>query len=146
MTPNSFHTRSCRGSQLTFLAVLTAGIALACQDTIVRSLGPENNVQEYVQPDSFRFQASELSNVTDEVSYTWMNTGTSAVVMHRSFVHHGHGDILILDAQGNVIYDVGTLENNLDNETDEGMSGNWTIRLRLFGAKGRVDFSVVSKR
>ena len=127
------------------LVTIAIGGGLACQDTIVRSLAPENNPQEYVQPDSFRFQAFELNNVTDELTWTWPNTGSVAVVMHRSFVHHGHGRIVILDAQADTVYDVGTLENELDNETAESTSGDWTITLQLFGAKGRVDFSVVRK-
>ena len=136
--------RLAPSSLLAIVAIALSG-ATACQDTIVRPLASENNPQEYVQPDSFRFQAFELNNVHDELSWTWTNTGTAAIVMHRSFVHHGHGRIVILDAQDDTVYDVGTLENELDNETLVGASGAWTITLQLFGAKGRVDFSVVRK-
>jgi hypothetical protein len=135
------HRLPALGASVLVFAALTA-----CQDTLVRALGPENNVQEHVETDSLRFQATGLDNVHDEMVWTWTNTGTAAVVLHRSFVHHGHGQIVILDAQGTLVYEVATLENELDNETQEGVSGDWTVVLRLFGAKGRVDISVVAKR
>ena len=127
-------------------AAIALGAMTACQDTLVRALGPENGVEEFVGPDSLRFQAVNLDNVHDERIWSWPNSGTAAVVMHRSFVHHGHGRIVILDAQDNIVYEVNTLENELDNETREGVSGDWTVVLTLFGAKGRVDVSVVTKR
>lgn len=137
----SNHRLPMLGAPLVAVAAL-----IACQDTLVRALGPENDVQEFVTTDSLRFQAVALSNVHDERVWTWPNTGTAAVVQHRSFVHHGHGRIVILDAQDDTVYSVGTLENKLDNETREGVSGDWTVVLTLFGAKGRVDFSVVRRR
>lgn len=135
------HTAAALGAAALALVALTA-----CQDTLVRALGPENDVQEFVGPDSLRFQAVALSNVHDERVWTWPNSGTAAVVRHRSFVHHGHGRIVILDAQDDTVYNVGTLENHLDNESREGVTGDWTVVLTLFGAKGRVDFHVVTKR
>jgi len=136
---------TCRWGSFVFLLILAAVVAPACQDTLVRSLSSQNNPQEYVQPDSFRFQATELDNVTDERTWNWTNTGTTAVVMHRSFVHHGHGRIVLLDAARDTVYDVATLENNLDNESTEGAAGAWTIILQLYGAKGRVDVSIIKK-
>ena len=123
-------------------AALAAVAALGCQDTIVKVLGPENDVIVTVQPDSFRFEAHDLDNVHDDMSWTWTNNGTKAVVHHRSFVHHGVGRITILDALGDSVYRVIPFEYNLDNETDLGVRGPWTIHLELFGARGRIDFSV----
>ncbi len=122
-------------------ALMTAG----CQDTIVKYLGPENSAQIFNQLDSMRFEATELDNVHDEVRITWTNTGTGAVVLHRSFVHHGHARLSMLDAVGDTVYRFVPMEPELDNETGVGQAGDWTVILEIFGAKGRIDFSVIKK-
>ena len=130
--------------------VIAAGFVLgavsACQDTIIKFLGAENNSQIFVAVDSMRFQATALDNVHDEVRVTWTNTGTAAIVHHRSFVHHGVGRISMLDAVGDTVYRFVPLEPEpLDNETVDGQAGDWTVIIELFGAKGRIDVSVVKK-
>lgn len=117
----------------------------ACQDTIIKYLGPENNPQIFNQADSMRFEATDLDNVHDEVRVTWTNTGTAAVVLHRSFVHHGHARLSMLDAVGDTVYRFVPMEPDLDNDTEVGQPGDWTVIIEMFGAKGRIDFSVVKK-
>ena len=48
-----------------------------------------------------------------------------------------------MDAVGDTVYRFVPLEWELVNATDSGQAGNWTVKLELFGARGRVDFSVV---
>ena len=117
----------------------------ACQDTIVKYLGPENDPQIFNQADSMRFEATDLDNVHDVVTVTWTNTGTAATVLHRSFVHHGSARMSMLDAAGDTVYLFVPMEPDLDNETAVGQAGDWTVILEMFGAKGRIDFSVVTK-
>ena len=126
---------------LTLLA--TVAVAAGCQDSIIKFLGPQNRETEFVGVDSLRFEAWDLDNVTDRRQWSWTNTGPQAVVHHRSFVHHGRGELTIVDAVGDTVYHRVPLEFELDNETSTGQAGTWTVTLDLFGARGRVDFSVV---
>ena len=131
------------------LALLVAASLLAiagCQDTIVRYLGPENKTELYVAADTTRYQARDLDNVTDVQAWTWPHTGRMATVYHRSFVHHGHARITIEDVNGKIVYDHVPVEFELVNETLDGDPGDWRVTIELFGAKGRVDFSVSTKR
>ena len=125
--------------------VLLATIALsaACQDSINKFLGPDNREIASVAADSLRFQAWDLDNVTDRRQWSWTISGPQAVVHHRSFVHHGKGELTIVDAAGDTVYRRVSLEYQLDNATGTGQPGTWTVTLDLFGARGRVDFSIV---
>ena len=115
----------------------------ACQDSIVKYLGPDNREQETILTDSMRFEAWDLDNVTDTREWNWTITGPQALVHHNNFVHHGKGQITIIDAAGDTVYNRIPLEWEIDNVTDSGQAGGWTVKLELFGTRGRVDFSVV---
>lgn len=125
------------------LLVATVAVISSCQDSIVKYLGPANREISTVVTDSLRYQAWDLDNVTDTRQWAWANTGPQAVVYHRSFVHHGQGRITILDAAGDTVYRQVPLEYQLDNTSDSGQAGTWTVTLELFGARGRVDFAIV---
>jgi len=124
------------------LATLVTVVAMtaSCQDSIIKYLGPENREVETVLPDSLRFQAFDLDNVTDTRTWSWVMTGSVATVHHQSFVHHGQGRLTILDAAGDTVYRKIPLEFELENETAAGQPGVWDVHLELFGARGRVDF------
>lgn len=144
LTPRGWRTGSVRLGAVAALAVITA-VTLGCQDTIVKYLGPENRVVETVELDSMRFQAWDLDNVHDARTWSLTITGTQAVVYHRSFVHHGVARLTMTDAAGDTVYRFVPLEYELDNETAVGQAGVWTVTLELFGARGRVDFSIARK-
>lgn len=123
------------------LATLTVvAIFAACQDSIIKYLGPENREVETVLTDSLRFQAFDLDNVTDTRTWSWTITGPVAAVHHQSFVHHGQGRLTILDAAGDTVYRMVPLEFELENETTAGQPGVWIVNLEMFGARGRIDF------
>jgi hypothetical protein len=126
-----------------WVLLATIGLSAGCQDSIVKYLGPENNELETVLTDSLRFQAWDMDNVTDTREWTWTITGPQALVHHDSFVHHGKGQITIVDAVGDTVYNRIPLEWGIDNATDSGSAGVWTVKLELFGARGRVDFVIV---
>ena len=121
------------------LALLTA-----CLDSIVRELEPDNEPELVNEPDSLRFTAVDLRNVNDKVTVTWTNNGTRASVLHRTFIHHGYGILVIEDAAG-VQVDSTILQYELDTETREGTPGEWTVTLTLANARGRVDFSLLGR-
>ena len=132
------------------LLLVVAGLALVsltgCQDTIVKYLGPENKPNLYVATDTTRYEAWDLDNVTDVQAWVWPNTGPVGTVYHHNFVHHGAAQITIEDANGAVVYDHVPVEFELVNDTKSGAPGDWRVTIELFGAKGRVDFSVAKKR
>lgn len=123
--------------------VLLAALA-ACADSIVRELEPNNDPELVNEPDSLRYTAVDLENVNDKVSFTWINTGTKAAVLHRTFIHHGYGILVIQDGAG-VQVDSTILQYELDTETREGTPGDWTVTLTLANARGRVDFSLLGR-
>lgn len=123
--------------------VLLAALA-ACADSIVRELEPNNDPQLVNEPDSLRYTAVDLENVNDKISFTWINTGTTAAVLHRTFIHHGYGILVIQDGAG-VQVDSTILQYELDTETREGTPGDWTVTLTLANARGRVDFSLLGR-
>jgi hypothetical protein len=119
-------------------------LALACQDSIVRLLGPENQPVTVNTPELFQFSAQDLRNVNDREVFTWPNSAPQASVRHDSFLHHGYGILVVLDGLGQVV-DSTLLELNLDTETRAGAPGNWTLILVLASARGRADFTLTPK-
>jgi hypothetical protein len=130
--------------QAGLLALCAAGLALGCADSIVRLLGPENDPQTVNTPERFQFTATDLRNVNDRETWTWPNPAPQAALAHDSFIHHGYGILVVLDAAGQVV-DSTLLELNLETETRPGTPGNWTVILVLASARGRVDFALTPK-
>jgi hypothetical protein len=120
------------------------GLVLACQDSIVRLLGPENTPVTVNTPERFQFSAQDLRNVNDREVFTWPNPAPQAAVNHDSFIHHGYGILVVLDGAGQVV-DSTLLELDLDTETRAGTPGTWTLILVLASARGRVDFTLTPK-
>lgn len=125
------------------LLVAAAAVGLvACADSISRLLDPSvNKVVVTNTPQEFRVQATELRNVNDKATYRWQNGAAQAEFLHRSFLHHGYGIVVVRDAVGKMV-DSTLLEYDLDLQTDAGTPGNWTVELYLDGARGRIDFSL----
>lgn len=121
-----------------------AALAAACADSIVRVLAPVNEPELTNVTDSLRFEATELENVNDRITWQWENTGTRAAVIHRTFIHHGYGILTIDDALGARV-DSTILQYELDTETREGAPGTWTVTLILASARGRVDFQLLGR-
>ena len=133
------------GRQAGLLALCAAGLALGCSvDSIVRLLGPENDPQTVNTPERFQFSATDLRNVNDRLTWTWPNPAPKAALAHDSFIHHGYGILVVLDAMGTVV-DSTLLELNLDDSTRAGTPGNWTVILVLASARGRADFTLTPK-
>jgi hypothetical protein len=126
-----------------WLALSIAGAIglVACQDSILRSIGPENHEELTLEPDSFRYFLDELQNVSAQRQWKWQNDNPKAFFFHRSFLHHGYGLVVIRDAEGTVV-DSTQLEWELNTETEVGVPGEWTIDFILSTGRGRVDWSL----
>jgi len=127
----------------TRLFILTAALLLTgCQDTIVKALGPENNVQLTRETDYVRFYADNMDNVHGTIEVDFPFSDTVAAVIHRNFVHHGQVRFNILDASGSQVY-ASNAEWNLDLQTNgKARPGPWKLYIGFFGARGRVDLRI----
>jgi hypothetical protein len=127
----------------TGVLVLAIGM-VACLDSIIKPLGPENLEEVENAPDNFRYFADNLDNVHDQRTYVWQNNGTTAKVLHNNFVHGGSVIMVVKDAAHAVVDSI-PMEWELETETNAGVPGQWTITLNFYGARGRVDVSLVRK-
>jgi hypothetical protein len=132
-----------RGVARIALAVCAVGL-VACLDSIIKPLGPENTEDVENAPDNFRYFADNLDNVHDTRTFTWRNNGTTATVEHNNFIHHGSVIMVVRDAAGAMVDSV-PMEWQLQTETDAGVPGNWTVTFNFYGARGRVDLSLLRK-
>jgi hypothetical protein len=126
------------------LTLCATVLVLGCADSIVRLLGPENDAQTVNTPERFQFTATEMRNVNDRLIWTWPNPAPQAALAHDSFIHHGYGVLVVLDAVGQVV-DSTLLELNLEDETRPGTPGDWTVILVLASARGRANFTLTPK-
>ena len=132
------------GRRAGLLTLGAAALVLGCADSIVRLLEPENNPQTVNTPERFQFSATDLRNVNDRLTWTWTNPAPQAALDHNSFLHHGYGILVVIDAVGQVV-DSTLLELNLETETRAGAPGDWTLILVLASARGRADFTLTPK-
>lgn len=118
---------------------LASAFVLACDGAQV--IGPDNQLQISNNTDRFEWQASMLENVTQTLSYTWHNTGTSANIDQSSSITSGTATLTIWCVNGNEMYS-GSLAMDGTFNTTIGQSGDWTIEIVLEGVDGTLNFRV----
>jgi len=92
-------------------------------------------------PDNFQLQASQVLVRTATLNYAWTCTGTQAVVNHSTTTTAGSAQVIILDAEGAVVYDH-ALVPSLSDTTSAGVSGQWVVRLVLSHFSGDLNFRI----
>ena len=102
---------------------------------------PDFQPQIVNQPDNFSLQATNVTNVTQTLPFTWQNTGTSANVNQATQVTGGSATLTILDASNQQVY-TNSLTANGTFPTSTGTTGGWTIRLVLSNFTGTINFRV----
>ena len=117
------------------LALLLA--AVACSDANV--IGPANQLEVSNDPGVFEWQVTALDRVTQTLTYTWANPGTSADVNQASSVTRGTARVSVTDATGAQVYDRSLAENGTF-QTSAGTSGSWTVVVTLDGVSGTLNF------
>jgi hypothetical protein len=130
-----------RSTRWTIILIPLLATAAACMDSIIKTLAPENNEQVSTTGGVFRYQSEELDNVHDRRTFTWANPGTQAIVHHHNFIHHGLVLITIRDALGALVDSV-PAEWEIDDTTDAGAPGAWTVKFEYFNSRGRIDTSL----
>ena len=133
-----------KGSQVlrSLRLALTLSLAtplLACGDANL--IGPANALEIANNADAFEWQVSMLENVTQTLSYTWQNSGTTANVDLSSSITSGTATLSIADADGMQVYS-GSLDQDGTFTTNAGAAGGWTIDVVLSGVDGTLNFRV----
>ncbi|MFT6502422.1 MAG: hypothetical protein ACJASQ_002548 [Crocinitomicaceae bacterium] len=124
-------------NKLLLVPIICAFIFAGCKKNDLAAFQPEIlNI-----PDSFSLQATGLDKVSDNLTYTWSNSGTVANIDQSSVISEGTATLTIEDAQGTEVY---TKDLSVDGSftSSTGVSGNWTITVDLSKVKGDLNFTV----
>jgi len=108
------------------------------------AIGPENELEVGNLTDNFSFQVSDLTDVSDELTFGWVNTGTQAVVDVSSAITAGSVFLIIRDADDDIVYQE-DLAVAGDGETLVGREGVWRVDVRIEGASGTFNFTIQKK-
>ena len=95
---------------------------------------------------NFQLQATDVSKVSENLEYLWINPGTKtpnikANIDHSSVIDKGTATLKIFDSEGTEVY---SRDLNEDGSfvTNEGVPGTWTIRVELSKVSGTLNFRV----
>lgn len=125
-----------RTSRHLFLVAMILAGGCTSSDNVV---GPENEPEVTNQTDTFQWQVSDLSDVTQTFTYTWSNTGVMANVNQSAALSAGTATLTVADAAGTEVYS-GSLTGNGTFQTATGTAGNWTVTVTLTNATGTLNF------
>ena len=114
-------------------------VAAACSSENV--IGPANQLQVTNAADDFQWQVSNLSNVTQTLTYSWTNTGDSANINQASSLAGGTATLTVRGPTGTLLYQSG-LQNNGTFHSLKGTTGTWQIEVVLSKADGSLNFRV----
>ncbi len=120
---------------------LAVGAAAACSSSASGLLGPSNQLQVTDTTNNFQFQVTAMSNITQTLDYSWLNTSDSASVNQASSLAGGTATLTIKDSTGTQLY-TASLANNGTFKTAVGHAGTWKITVVITGASGALNFRV----
>ncbi|MHB1193988.1 MAG: hypothetical protein ACYC6F_13180 [Longimicrobiales bacterium] len=103
------------------------------------TIGPENQLEVSNAANTFQWQVTALSNVTQTLNYTWANSGTVANVNQSASVGGGSAQLRVTDASGVQVYARSLAENGTF-QTTAGTAGNWTVTVTLSEVNGTLNF------
>ena len=123
------------------LAAGALGFALAAAACGGNILGPQNQLEVTNATDNFQLQATALDNVSQTLTYTWQNTGTTANVDQSGVIASGSATLVITDDGGTEVYRR-SLAQTGSFVSSAGAAGSWTIEVSLSGVTGALNFRV----
>ena len=92
--------------------------------------------------DTFGFQSTGVTNVTQTLHYMWQTTGTAASINQATTVTAGTAAVTVSDVNGTVVY-AGNLASNGTFTSAAGAGpGTWTIDVVLSNYSGTLNFRV----
>jgi len=89
--------------------------------------------------DTFQFQVTGVTGVTQTLSYTWQISGVSANVNQSSSLTGGSATIVVRDAAGQIVHQM-DLSNDGTFESLPGQTGAWTVQVVLSDLDGTLNF------
>lgn len=129
-------TPCTRPSWLSLLLAVAGSGGVGCSDPLAPFQPEVTNATN-----SFQLQATGVTAVTTTLTYAWTTTGTRATVNHSTTTSAGTARLTIRDAAGTVVYDA-DLAPSLNEPTNAGGAGGWTIQVRLTGYSGTLNVRV----
>ena len=126
----------------TLMLCLLLALAAGCGGE--SALNPAFQPQVSNLPDTFGFQSTGVTGVTQTLQYTWQNTGTVADVNQATTVTAGSAVVTIRDAAGTQVYSRNLADNGTF-PTNAGTTGAWTIQIVLSNMSGTLNFRVQKK-
>ena len=128
--------RSSLGTASLFVLMLAT---VRCSSSNV--IGPSNQLQVTNVADNFQLQVSNLSNVTQTLTYSWTNTGDSTSINQSSTLTGGSAALSVRAPSGALMYQ-SDLTGNGTFHSLKGALGAWQIQLVLTGTSGTINFRV----
>ena len=119
------------------LAIVSLLVVESCSDN---TLGPQFEPEIINKTDSFEFQATGVTDVTQSLQYTWNNSGPIANINQASSISAGSATLTIKDAAGTVVYQKPLGENG-SFITVTGSAGDWIIIVTLQDLNGTLNFT-----
>ena len=120
---------------------LTAALLVACGDSGSPATPPPPGIQPEIinSTDNFQFQVTAVDNYTGTLTYPWSNTGPAADVNQSCAVASGTVTLTLLDDNNQEVYSKDlTQDGSFASST--GTSGNWRIRVSMWGVSGDLNF------
>lgn len=124
-------------SVILLLALCVAG----CGGSSNSALDPAFQPEVANTTDNFQFQTTGVSNVTQTLRYTWVNTGIRATINQACAITAGTAILNVRDAAGATVYS-GDLRANGTFTSVAGQTGNWQIEVVLNNVSGTLNFRV----
>jgi len=123
-----------------YAAVLAVALGLAaCEGANV--IGPANQLEVSNTTGFFSWQVTALDNVTQALTYSWVNPGTTANVNQASSVSQGTATVTVRDAAGTQVYSRNLADNGTF-FTSTGTTGTWTVVVNMDDVTGTLNFSL----
>lgn len=119
--------------------LLALALVAACGDN--NTIGPSNQPEIANNTDNFQFQASNLTQTTQTLTYSWVNTGTAANVDQSGAIGGGQATLILRDGSNAQVYS-GDLRNTGTFITSAGATGTWRVEVRLSDVTGTVNFRI----
>ena len=89
--------------------------------------------------DAFQLQATNVSNVSTTLVYSWKNSGTRATINHSTTTAAGSTLLTVKDSLGTTVYSK-ALVSSLNEPTTVGVPGTWSVSLTLTNYSGTLNF------
>ena len=106
------------------------------------ALNPQFQPQVANLPDTFQFQSTGVTGVTQNLHYGWQTSGTAASINQASTLTAGTATVTLSDTNGQVVYTGNLGSNGTFTSTAGAGPGLWSIDVTLKSYSGTLNFRV----